>query len=161
MYSITTKPWTSKPEDWPQKKFKDKSCKNCGKTYKPNSPCNLYCSENCSKEGKASAYLQRTYNISLRDYERMLEEQEHLCAICRTEGWTMADHHNLKLVVDHCHSTGNVRGLLCHNCNRALGLLQDSGNNLQSAIDYLKGATTIPSGSTLKRVEAPGTEDTQ
>jgi hypothetical protein len=161
MYSTTIKTWTSCPEDWPQKRFKEKSCKNCGKVYKPNSPCNLYCSEECSKKGKASAYLKRSYNISLRDYEKMLKEQKSLCAICKTEGWTMAEHHNLKLVVDHCHTTGIVRGLLCHNCNRALGLLQDSQENLENAIDYLKGATTIPEGSTLKRVEAPSTDESQ
>lgn len=42
------------------------------------------------------------------------------------------------LVVDHDHTTGKVRGLLCHNCNRALGLLQDNKSYLQSAINYLK-----------------------
>lgn len=50
----------------------------------------------------------------------------------------MANHHKMKLVVDHCHVTGKVRGLLCHNCNRALGLLKDSVDNLSKAIDYLK-----------------------
>jgi hypothetical protein len=63
--------------------------------------------------------------------------------------------HSCKLVVDHCHTGGQVRGLLCHNCNRALGLLQDSVPALKAAVKYLQGATTIPSGSRLKRAEAP------
>jgi hypothetical protein len=46
-------------------------------------------------------------------------------------------------VVDHCHATGKVRGLLCHNCNRALGLMQDNIENIKRAADYLEGATTI------------------
>lgn len=49
-----------------------------------------------------------------------------------------ASKHKLKLVVDHCHSSGKVRGLLCHNCNRALGLFQDSMSSLTRAIEYLK-----------------------
>lgn len=43
-----------------------------------------------------------------------------------------------KIVIDHCHATGRIRGLLCHNCNRALGLLKDSEENLKRAIEYLK-----------------------
>lgn len=56
----------------------------------------------------------------------------------------MKPSHKLKLVVDHCHSSGEVRGLLCHNCNRALGLFKDSRENLLNAVEYLEGATTIP-----------------
>lgn len=62
------------------------------------------------------------------------------------------------LVVDHDHNTGVVRGLLCHNCNRALGLLQDNPETLEVAIAYLKSVTTIPKGSTTKQLEAVGIE---
>lgn len=156
MYRTHRKSWTSKPEDWPQKKFKEKNCKHCGNLYTPNSPCNLYCTEVCAKEGKASAYLQREYGISIMDYWNMWHNQEGVCAICKKEGFKMKEHHNLLLVVDHCHTSGKVRGLLCHNCNRGLGLLKDSIKNLESAKDYLEGATTISKESTPKRVEAPG-----
>ena len=150
MYRIHKEEWTSKASDWPQGYFKQKCCKHCSKNYSPNSPCNLYCSEGCAVKGKASKYLERTYGITYKNYETMLEEQGHLCAICNGVGFKMAEHHNLLLVVDHDHVTGNVRGLLCHNCNRGLGLFKDSQESLEKAKDYLKGATTIPKGSTLK-----------
>lgn len=45
--------------------------------------------------------------------EKMLFDQEHKCAVCKT--------HLTKYRVDHCHNTGRVRGLLCHQCNIRLG----------------------------------------
>lgn len=66
----------------------------------------------------------------------------------------MAGHHKLKLVVDHCHKTGRIRGLLCHNCNRALGLLQDDVGVLRKAIGYLKGVETTSKGRRPKRAKA-------
>jgi len=76
---------------------------------------------------------------------RCTKNKGGLCWICEGEGFTM--HKNVegsaKLVVDHDHKTNEVRGLLCHNCNRALGLLQDDVGNLQKAIEYL---TKSPKG---------------
>ena len=69
----------------------------------------------------------------------MKTKQNDKCAICDQEGFIMngKQGHTEKLVVDHCHANGNVRGLLCHNCNRALGLFQDRIDYLESAIKYL------------------------
>lgn len=158
MYKVADKPWTSKASDWPQGYFKKKNCKNCGTLFEPNSPCNLFCTQDCARYGKASRYLTRTYGITLRDYEEMLKAQNSLCKICGGTGFKMKEHHDLLLVVDHCHKTGVIRGLLCHNCNRGLGLFKDSPEALQAAKDYLEGATTISKESTPKRVEAPDTE---
>ena len=135
-------PITTTPEAWPQGKFNKKSCRNCGAEFEPKSPCHLYCSDECAAAGKTSAYLKRTYGITFNDYKIMLEEQEHKCKICSGPGFKMKDHHNLLLVVDHCHKTQKVRGLLCHNCNRGIGLLQDSVSVLASSISYLEGSTT-------------------
>ena len=68
----------------------------------------------------------------------MLSAQNELCAICNGEGFLMDPSHKVKLVVDHCHTSGKVRGLLCHNCNRALGLLQDDIGSIQRALKYLE-----------------------
>jgi hypothetical protein len=157
MYLFKGTTVVSRPEDWPQKWFNKKRCKYCTREYEPQSPCNLYCSIECSSAGKTSAYLKRTYNITINHYEKLLREQNNLCRICGGEGFFMKSHHKLKLVVDHCHRTGIIRGLLCHNCNRGIGLLQDSPTILLAAKEYLEGATTISKESTLKRVEAPDT----
>jgi hypothetical protein len=118
-------------------RFKAKRCRHCEAEFNPSAPSQLYCSDQCAADGKTSAYLNRTYGITINDYREMLEEQGHRCKLCGSEGFTMKDSHNIKLVVDHCHKDGHVRGLLCHNCNRALGLLQDDKETLQKAIDYL------------------------
>ena len=62
----------------------------------------------------------------------MYIDQAGLCGICKRP-----DSSGIKLSVDHCHQTGKVRGLLCGNCNRALGLFRDNINLLTNAVSYL------------------------
>ena len=153
------KPITTTPDFWPQKRFNKKPCRNCDKEFEPQSPCHLYCTDQCAAEGKTSAYLKRNYGISYFEYLDMLKDQNNVCKICGEIGFTMTDHHNLLLVVDHCHETNEVRGLLCHNCNRGIGLLQDSVSNLESAIKYLEGSTTRAKARRNKCSEAPSPRD--
>ncbi len=82
-----------------------------------------------------SSVLFRTYGITLEDYERFLEKQNGGCAICGAE---TADASGRRLHVDHCHSTGRVRGLLCRDCNTILGYSNDQIEILQRAISYLQ-----------------------
>ena len=84
-------------------------------------------------EQDRNRYLKRKYGIGLEQYEQMLIEQDCKCAICgKTE------HENGKrLAVDHCHKTGNIRKLLCHHCNCALGMVDDDTNKLVSMLSYL------------------------
>lgn len=145
MYAIKNKPqsqMTASPDKYPQGKFKDKPCRNCGTFFSPVAPSHLYCCQDCADFSLNSAYLKRTYGIDMHKYQEMLQEQSGVCKICRKEGFLLAESHKMKLVVDHCHETGIIRGLLCHNCNRGLGLFQDSVDNLNNAVNYLKGATT-------------------
>jgi hypothetical protein len=85
-----------------------------------------------SKEYKArrTDSLRRLYGITHDDYERMYRDQDGCCAIC-------SEQHPV-LDVDHCHRNGDVRGLLCQKCNKALGLLKDDVGLLQAAADYLR-----------------------
>lgn len=129
---------TASPDKYPSRLFKEKPCRCCRDNFKPQAPSELYCSDVCKDKGIHNAYLKRNYGITYRTYRLMLESQQEKCKICEGEGFIMnSDRHKMKLVIDHCHKTGKVRGLLCHNCNRALGLLQDSEDNLKAAIAYL------------------------
>lgn len=82
--------------------------------------------------------LRTFYGITVEDFDRMLEEQGGVCAICRQEE-TAADRRTgiKRLSVDHCHETGEVRGLLCRACNNGIGQLRHDVRLLQAAIGYL------------------------
>lgn len=111
-----------------------KICKGCEKEFVRNSPQQSFCTEQCRQD---NAYLQSRYGITKSDYERMLDAQNRVCLICERDDSQVRTRMHLRLVVDHCHTTGEVRGLLCHKCNQALGLLEDSVNSIQNALDYL------------------------
>ena len=85
---------------------------------------------------KRKSNLKTLYGMTLAEYNALLREQGGVCALCRKAA-PGTNSRNDKLVVDHCHTTGAVRGLLCHTCNRALGLLKDDAVLLRRAITYL------------------------
>ena len=138
-----SKEYTASPKKYPQKRFNTKRCRYCGSQFDPLAPSHLYCSDDCKDSAFSSAYLKRTYGITYKQYLELYKNQKGKCKICGSEGFKMAEYHKTLLVVDHCHETGKVRGLLCHNCNRGLGLFHDSKDDLLKAIEYLEGATTI------------------
>ena len=85
---------------------------------------------------RRETYLKWKYGISPDEYEKRLASQGGGCAIC---GLTAEEEsHYTVLPVDHCHKTGVVRGLLCANCNRALGLLADDPERMLAAAHYLQ-----------------------
>lgn len=149
---------TALPSKYPQGYFKKKKCRHCGKSFAPKAPSELYCSDFCKDYAVTEAYYKRVYGLSLKEYLEMAEKQHFVCAICGKENFAMGANHTGGLLVDHDHRTGKVRGLLCHNCNRALGLFHDDVSTISSAIKYLERVTTIPKGSTPKQVEAVSTE---
>ena len=83
-----------------------------------------------NKDKVKCTVLSRTYGITLEERDAMILEQDSRCAICTTELTTPC--------VDHCHTTGEVRGILCHNCNLFLGNAKDNVTTLENAITYLK-----------------------
>lgn len=141
---------TAKASKYPQGYFHPKECKHCGSIFIPKAPSECYCSDYCKDYGVTEAYYKRTYNLTIQEVLDMAEQQHFVCAICHGENFAMNDCHSGILVVDHNHKTGEVRGLICHNCNRALGLLQDSVENCLRAASYLERVTTIPKGSTIQ-----------
>lgn len=122
--------------------FKLKTCRYCETMFEPKFPSHLYCSDECAANGVIQRHYKKSYGLSYKEVLALREGQDELCAICKKPGFMMNDRVKSPLNVDHCHKTGVVRGMLCHNCNRALGLLQDDINLLKAAIDYLEGATT-------------------
>jgi len=85
---------------------------------------------------KRGYYLKYKYGITEKQYNEMLSSQSFACAICGSK--KTKDERATKLVVDHCHATGKVRGLLCSACNKGIGLFEDSKEALLEAIKYLE-----------------------
>ncbi len=80
---------------------------------------------------KSRRYILKRYGLTERDYENLVHSQNGVCLICLLPPSDI-------LVVDHCHVTGKVRGLLCRKCNAAIGSLNDDPILLERAINYLK-----------------------
>lgn len=83
---------------------------------------------------REKGYVKK-YGITIAQFDELFLSQGSRCAICWCDepgknGWQ----------VDHCHTNGNVRGILCHRCNMALGLLKDNPNMLRIAVGYLERA---------------------
>ena len=102
----------------------------------------------CRRCGRDSD-LRRKFGISLEDYESMLDEQHSRCLICGRH-FSEVGGKGDGLVVDHCHKTGKIRGLLCSNCNTALGLLQEDPSSLRRAVAYLTDGTVADRKVTQK-----------
>lgn len=124
-----------------------KQCRKCGKTH----PLTYYYKKKTSTDGHehqckacknkqvASApsrtkekrkfvWIKCTYGITEAEWKALLDKQGGHCACCpETED----------LVVDHCHTTGNVRGLLCSRCNHGLGHFRDDPTIMSNAIQYI------------------------
>jgi hypothetical protein len=84
--------------------------------------------------------IKNAFGITLEQYEEMFVAQGGVCKICKRpefakNGWNSKTR---ALAVDHCHVSGKIRGLLCTNCNRMLGLADDRVAVLETAIEYLK-----------------------
>ncbi len=81
------------------------------------------------KEKAVSDNMKRLYGINLEQYAELLERQGNCCAICGKPEFGQ------RLAIDHCHSTGIVRGLLCIHCNLSLGVYENRKNEFE---EYLK-----------------------
>ena len=86
-----------------------------------------------SEKYSRRSHLRRKFGITPEQYEAMYRKQNGACAVClkhNLNGW--------RLAVDHCHKTGNVRGLLCTKCNTALGAVGDSLKLLTALFEYIE-----------------------
>ena len=84
--------------------------------------------------------VERIYGITFDEYTELLKDQKGGCAICSVPlktHWGVESEYEVAKV-DHCHTTGKVRGLLCNKCNVSLGNLNDDIELFKNAINYLE-----------------------
>lgn len=81
-------------------------------------------------------YIKNKYNLSLEEVQGLFDRQSGLCNICYEP--FIKSSGKVSYHIDHCHTTGKVRGLLCGKCNMALGLLREDIQIFKSAISYLE-----------------------
>ncbi len=105
--------------------YNDKN-KPLGKEYR----CKL-----CARVKRDKNLLMSNYGLTINGYDEMLKIQNNCCAICKRPDTGIE--RTKKLSVDHCHTTGKVRGLLCNWCNQGLGHFRDSPELLTNAVEYL------------------------
>lgn len=116
------------------------TCKMCERVrkakYKP------------SPEKSRQYYLKHEFGITVDDYDTLFESQNGCCAICNDSPLE-----NRRLAVDHCHTDGTVRGLLCFRCNATLGKFNDDVLLFQKAIDYLSVKKPTQGGLFTKQLK--------
>ena len=94
---------------------------------------------------KQVAYLRKCkYGITSEQYDVLMQEQSGLCKICHTQEVVVKRNSKTQsLSVDHNHETGEIRGLLCNNCNTLIGLAREDISILENAADYLRRQENI------------------
>ena len=104
-------------------------CKTCNNQYYAKRRIDKYEQvRSYEKKFHRQRRLKYEYNITEDQLDNLYLNQQNHCAICKQEK---------KLVIDHCHTNGNVRGLLCSKCNLGLGHFKDNTEYLEAAIKYL------------------------
>lgn len=94
--------------------------------------------------------LKYNFGITLAEYSKMIADQDNKCAICGQPETHKRNGRIKALAVDHCHTTGKIRGLLCSDCNTGIGKMKDDPQVLRKAAEYLEnsGYTALQTGPT-------------
>lgn len=96
---------------------------------------NHFAKDMCEKHYMRQNWLIKAYGITMDDLLEKIKVQDNRCSICKNEFDLSAPQF---IHVDHSHSTGKVRDILCHYCNTGLGMFKENSDFLKSAIKYLK-----------------------
>jgi len=124
------KPWSKDNFYWKEKRSTAKDRKTYMREWQKKS-------RDANPEYYMSQHLKKKYGVNYDWYSKAFSKQNGVCAICKKPETTEIRGKVISLAVDHCHTTGKARGLLCTQCNRGLGLFQDNSESLRSAIEYL------------------------
>ncbi len=112
-------------------------CKKCTKEYYQKNKLHIlnyvknYFNTPKGKRIRKNRHLLQRYGITISQYEQMIKDQNNKCSICGKEPTKR------QLSVDHDHKTGKIRGLLCNNCNHAIGKFDDDVILMIKAINYI------------------------
>lgn len=115
-----------------------KSCSNAYKRWWATTPAGeikrlqakrRYNSSEKRKVNSRKLHLKKRYNLTVEELNEMKIQQSNKCLICELS--------DVELVIDHCHETGIIRGLLCRQCNSALGLFKENIKSLENAIQHV------------------------
>jgi hypothetical protein len=109
-----------------------KKCETCGSEYWAGKRDSRFCKPICSPAHQRwfNHHRYKRYGWTAEQYEKQLASQGGSCAICQEI--------KIGLIVDHSHTSGHVRGLLCNRCNMVLGRFKDDLEFLKKAIKYLE-----------------------
>ena len=92
--------------------------------------------KSCTRLRRTERHYRATFGIEEEVVQELLRSQNNCCAICGIE--FSRTNRQTRPALDHCHTTGTIRGFLCGHCNTALGLFRDSEENLSNAVLYLQ-----------------------
>jgi hypothetical protein len=126
-------------------RLKDGHCIECRRIYERADPARALRRQKRWRERNPQKVLdmqrrcdlKRNYGISMTRYNALLAEQRGVCAICEKAEVTKRKGTLMRLAVDHDHVTNGIRGLLCNNCNRAVGLMRDDLTIAERIVAYL------------------------
>lgn len=116
--------------------YKPRKCVVCSKKFTPTRKDRIYCTKKCKDR---AIKISRKYGITSSQIHKFYKKIKGKCEICGVRG----DIHELgfmkreSLCIDHDHTTGKFRGLLCGHCNKGLGYYRDNVESLREAIRYL------------------------
>ena len=134
-----------------------RECLQCGTTFEVSkyNSAQKYCGPNCRAaawrdnnretfNARHKGYnLKANYGITVEDRDAMYAAQEGKCKVCNI-GMTFDNDSKTKVCVDHCHTTGEVHGLLCARCNKAAGLLGENPEITAKLTAYLLDTGKVP-----------------
>lgn len=127
---------SDKPRTEAQRKYQREYMRGFRKSH-PELYEKLY-SSNEFKEKSRARKLRDRFNMTQEEYAAKLLEQGGVCAICLKPETIVQKGKIFRLAIDHDHATNKNRGLLCGNCNKALGQFHDDILVIQAAMEYLK-----------------------
>lgn len=113
-------------DKWSGKHYTSSRCKPCHQSYRRES--------STTKKNRKNEKLKLRYGLTYEQWEDMRESEDYSCMAC---GITEEELGGV-LDVDHCHSTGKARGLLCNACNTSLGRMNESVEGLRSLANYIE-----------------------